>query len=206
MIVLDIETSGLDFHKCGIIQIGALELENPANQFLQEGRIDDDEGVVQSTNLPNAKTVEEVTGKTEQQMRDKTLQSQMQLLENFFEWCKGVKVRNFICQNTQFDYSFVLTKANKFGLSVPFYHRAFDLPTIAQIRYLDLKGKFSIKGSYTGMGLREILEFVGMKDERDIHSAIEDARITAECFSRLVYGKNLLEEFKEFPIPDYLRK
>ena len=33
MIVLDIETSGIDRVKCGIWQIGALELENPKNQF-----------------------------------------------------------------------------------------------------------------------------------------------------------------------------
>ncbi len=37
------------------------------------------------------------------------------------------------------------------------------------------------------------------------HNALTDAKLTAECFSRIVYGKNLLEEFKKFPIPEYLR-
>ena len=36
MIVLDIESSGLDSGRCGIWQIGALEFENPSNTFLQE--------------------------------------------------------------------------------------------------------------------------------------------------------------------------
>ena len=28
------------------------------------------------------------------------------------------------------------------------------------------------------------------------HNALEDAKLTAECFSRLVYGKEFLPEFK----------
>lgn len=52
MIVVDIETSGLDFNKCGIWQIGALELENPANTFLEEARIDDEDEIL---NDPQAK-------------------------------------------------------------------------------------------------------------------------------------------------------
>ena len=36
------------------------------------------------------------------------------------------------------------------------------------------------------------------------HNALFDVKITAECFSRLMSGKNLLEEFKEFSVPEYL--
>jgi len=46
MMVFDIETSGTNFYKCGIWQIGALELENPENTFLQEGRIDDKDKIL----------------------------------------------------------------------------------------------------------------------------------------------------------------
>lgn len=66
------------------------------------------------------------------------------------------------------------------------------------------------------MGLTNILEFCGMKDERislrdghvdrkgSPHNALEDAKLEAECFSRMAYGRNLLEEYKKFPLPDYL--
>ncbi len=66
------------------------------------------------------------------------------------------------------------------------------------------------------MGLSKILEFCGMEDTRVLlkdgeivkegkpHNALEDAKLTAECFSRIVNGKNLIEEFKKFPIPEYL--
>ena len=75
MIVLDIEASGLDSGRCGIWQIGALDFENPDNYFLEEGRIDD-EDIVEQDAL-------KVIGKEESELRDKTKQSQKQLIINF---------------------------------------------------------------------------------------------------------------------------
>jgi len=45
MIVLDIETSGLDSVKCGIWQIGAIDLATN-EEFLEEARIDDEDIVL----------------------------------------------------------------------------------------------------------------------------------------------------------------
>lgn len=208
MIVVDIETSGGDFQKCGILQIGALDLFNPENTFLEDARLGEDNEIVNATNLPSdsAKTVEEVLGMTEEDMREESRQSERQLLENFFKWIKTTKIKNFICHNPQFDYGFIWTKANKYGIKVPFHHHAFDTSTIAQIRYQDLNSQFLIKEDYTNMGLKNALTFVGMQDNRNTHNALEDAKLTAECFSRLVYGKNLLEEYKKYPVPEYLKK
>jgi len=206
MIVLDIETSGGDFQRCGILQIGAIELENPKNIFLEDARLEDENEIVDTTNLVDAKKVIEVLGMTEEEMRNKNKQSEKQLLKNFFEWIKRVKIKNFICHNPQFDYGFVWTKANKYSLKVPFYHRCFDLSTIALIRHYDINGKFLIKEDYTDMGLKNILAFVGMLDERKAHNALEDCKLEAECFSRLLNGKNLFPEFSKFPIPEYLKK
>ncbi len=209
MIVVDIETSGVDFIKCGIWQIGAVDLENPENQFLEESRIDDKEIVTGSAM--------KVTGKTEEELRDKGKQPQKELLEHFFDWCKKAKIKNFVCQNPQFDTTFLILKSQKNGLEYPFNYRAFDLHSIAQIRYLQIKKKLLIKESRSDMGLGNILEFCGMEDPRTKleegivikegkpHNALEDAKLTAECFSRLVYGKNLLEKYKKFPIPEYLK-
>ena len=206
MIVVDIETSGADFEKCGIIEIGAVELENPKNFFLEEARLGDDNKIINATNLVDARPVLEVIGRTEEQLRDKANQSEKGLLINFFKWCRGCKIKNFICHNPQFDYGFIWTKANEYGLEVPFYHKCFDLHTLAQQAYFQSKGEFLIKKDDSDMGLKNILEFVGMKDERKAHNALEDAKLTAECFSRLVYGKNLLPEYAVFKIPDCLIK
>ena len=108
MIVVDIETSGCDFEKCGIFQIGAVDSDNPTNTFLEDARIDQEDCVVNNTNLVDPRTVQEVTGKSEKDMRDGVNQSQKELLQNFFKWCEGVKVKNFIAHNTQFDYGFII--------------------------------------------------------------------------------------------------
>jgi DNA polymerase III epsilon subunit-like protein len=206
MIVVDIETSGGDFEKCAVWQIGAVELENPKNTFLEEARMDEEDQIVNSINLPDPKPVLEVIGKTEEELRDKKKQSQKQLIQNFLNWCSKIKKQNFICHNPQFDYGFIWTKANKYGLKFLVPHRCFDLHSFAAQKYFWLHGKFLEKENRSDMGLKNILSLVGMQDNRGIHNALEDARLTAEAFYRLVYGKNLLEEYSQFPVPDYIIK
>ena len=202
MIVVDLETSGLNFNKCGIWQIGAIELENPENIFLEEARIDDEDGVIDE----GEEKVLEIIGKTEEQLRDKNKQSQKKLLENFFKWIASVEIKNLVCQNPGFDRAFMEIKAKKYGLEIPFPHRSFDLHSVAQAKHVEIKGEFLIKDNKSDFGLSNILKFVGMKDERGAHNGLEDAKLEAECFSRLLYGKGLLKEFEQFPIPDYLKK
>ena len=214
MIVLDLEMSGLYPEKHGIWQIGALDLENPENYFIQECRIDDDEEVFQQAL--------DITGKTEVYLRDKNKQSQKQLLENFFKWAESIKIKNCICQNPSFDLNFILIKARKYGLKQNFHYRSFDMHTIAALKYFQLNGKWllSKNKSHSEFGLPRILEFCGMKDTRistnvetreviregTPHNALEDVKLTAECFSRIVFGKNLIKEFQHILIPDYLRQ
>ena len=210
MIVIDIETSGIDKMKCGIWQIGAVDFYAPKNQFIDECRIDD-EDIITDDAL-------KITEKTEEELRDRKKQSQKQLLEKFFSWTGSCKIKNLACQGPQFDYTFLEIKAAKYGLKMPFHYRAFDLHTIAQKVYYDIHGRFLIKDSYSDMGLSKILELCGMKDERrkfkdgkivregKPHNALEDAKLASECFSRLLHGKNLFSEYTKFLIPNYLRK
>ena len=199
---MDIETSGTDFLKCGVWQIGAIDLAT-GEEFLEESRIDDGDRIV---NMPgDSKTCLEVIGKTEEELRDKNKQSQKQLIENFFKWIENKFWKNFLCQNPVFDVGFLNNKSSKYGLIKPFYHRSFDLHNIAQIKYFELNGKFLIKKNHRDMGLKNILEFCGMKDERKAHNALEDCKLTAECFYRLVYGRNFFSEYSKFEIPKYLK-
>src|SRR3989339_1108677 len=118
MIVVDIETSGLDMDKSGIWQIGAVELENPKNFFFEEARIDDE-------NLVNHDSLK-IIGKTEHELRDTKKQSQKQLLSNFFKWAVKIKNNDCICQNPQFDWSFLSLKAEKYGIRFPLFYRTLD--------------------------------------------------------------------------------
>jgi hypothetical protein len=81
------------------------------------------------------------------------------------------------------------------------------------MKYFQLHKKFLIEEGKSVMNLTKIIEFCGMKDERiritegDIekqgkpHNALEDAKLEAECVSRILYGKSLFEEYKKFKIP-----
>ncbi len=198
MIVVDLETSGLDSVKNGIWQIGAVDLDNPENLFLEESRVDDEDEV--------SSGALRVIGKTELELRDKSKQSQKQLLENFFKWCEGISVKNCVCQNPQFDMGFLDIKTKKYGLSWVFHYRSFDLHSIASLKYFQINKKFLIKQDYSNMGLGNILSFVGMQDNRGAHNALEDAKLTAECFSRIFYGKGLFSEYDVFLIPEYLKE
>jgi DNA polymerase III subunit epsilon len=200
MIVLDIETSGLYPEKHGIWQIGAVDFENPSSTFLKEGRIDDEDEFTEGA--------AKVHGKSESYLRDSNKQIQKELLEKFFGWCKGVKVNNAVCHNPQFDIGFISLKARKYGLDFPIVHRSFDTHSIAATKYLDLNGKLLIdveKGK-SGMSLANILKLCGMENNRGSHDALEDAKLTAECLSRIWYGKSIFSEYSQFEIPEALRK
>lgn len=201
-IVLDIEFSGLDLIKCGIWQIGAIDL-NTMEEFIDEARIDDEDKIV---NIKGMIPVLESIGKTEKYLRNPNKQSQKGLLEKFFKWIKKRKLKSFLCQNPQFDFSFLRIKTMKYGLKIPFGPKCFDLHTIAQKKYYELYGKFLIRKDRSDMGLKNILNFCGLKDKRLAHNALEDCRLTAECFSRLMFGKNLFPKYKKFKIPEVLRK
>jgi len=210
MIVVDIEASGaFDPLKYGIWQIGATELENPSNTFLEEARID------------NADQIHEgalkVCGITEEELRDKTKQSQKQLLENFFSWVEKIENKILVAHNTPFDYSYLILRAQKYGLDFPFGYRSVDLHVIAFQKYLELNKKPPIENGKSIFNLRKVIEFCGMQDPRislnDLevvkegspHNALEDAKLEAECMSRILYGKGLLKEFEQFPIPNALK-
>lgn len=208
MIVVDIETSGLDCQKCGIWQIGALDFYNPSDIFLEEARIDE-EDIVEEGAM-------KICGLKKEQYKDKSKQSQKQLLIRFFKWTEDKKIKTIICQNPQFDWSFITLKANKYGLKVPFHHRTLDLHSIAALRYFQVNSKFLIKEGHSDMGLSTILKFCGVEDPRikldgntllkkgKPHNALEDCKLEAECFSRLIYKKSLLSEYSKFKLPDYL--
>jgi len=211
MIVVDTEFTRLDFNKGGLWQIGALDLENPENTFLEEAGLDDEDEIEEAAL--------DVVGKTEEELRDKKRQSQKELLEHFFKWAESTKIKNLICQGPQWDFGILLSKSHKYGLNFPFHHRCFDLHSVAQTKHMEIKGKLIIDKDHSDMGLNNILKFCGMEDPRrrigrnreiiqegSPHNALEDCKLEAECFSRLIYGKNLLPEFVKFKIPECLQK
>jgi len=213
MIILDAEMSGTMPEKHGLWQIAALDSENPLNSFFEESRIDEDE-VCDSQAL-------KVIGKTEQELRDITKQSTKEMLQHFFEWAKSVKTKICISQNIWFDMQFIAIKSRKNNVEVTTPYRTIDLHAVASLKYYQIHSQFLLSADKqkSNMDFTNVLKLCGMKDPRisiDMktnkvlqegtpHNALEDAKMTAECFSRIVYGKELLKEFNSQPIPDCLK-
>ena len=213
MIVVDIETSGLDTGRCGIWQIGSLEFEKPKNTFLQEGRIDNEDEITEEAL--------ELTGKTEKELRDPKKQIQKQLISNWLNWAGKCREKVLGGQNVGWDVSFIQNKCIRYDLRKKFHEttgqRSIDLHTEAQEAYRKINGIYLINETGKSvMDLAAVLKLCGISNERmiielgkvikkgKVHTAFEDCRLEAECFSRLLYGKNLFEEYEKFPIPKYL--
>jgi DNA polymerase III epsilon subunit-like protein len=215
MIVLDIEASGLDNGRNGIWQIGALEFENPKNVFFGECRIDDEDEIMLEAL--------ELIGKTEAELRDNRKQSQKKLILAFLEWTKTCKNKISIGQNIGWDLTFIQNKCLRYGLRKGFSEfigvRSIDLHALTQLIHYQINNGFLV-GDHgrSDLSLSKIIGFCGIEDKRRImskgkiveegnpHNALEDVRLTAECFSRIFYGKKLFEEFEGFPLPSYLIK
>ena len=214
MIVIDIESSGLNLAKNGIWQIGAIDLDT-GEEFFEEAKIDDEDEIMKEALV--------LTGKTEQDLRDKTKQSQKQLIENFLNWVEKFDERILAGHNVGFDVMFIQNKCIEYNLREKFHkitgQRSIDLHTLANIIYMKKNKKFKkSENGKSSMNLSSVLEFCGLKDKRMAmsngevikegkpHDALEDSKLEAECFSRLVYGKNLLPEFKKDPVPEYLEQ
>jgi len=198
MIVFDTEFSYSDFVKGGIFEIGAVDFENPKRKFFGQCRIDDDNIISQEAM--------QITGMTEEKLRDKKKMSQKDLIKKFLAWCDKSKTKNFMGHCIHIDFGHIVSKARKYNIAYDFHWRAYDLHSMASQKYLEINGKLLIKNNRSDMSLSKILEFCGMKDNRKIHNALEDAKLTAECFSRIVYGKNLIKEYRIFPLPKYLKR
>ena len=210
-IVLDIETSGVNLGENGIWQIGAIDLNNTEKVFFDESSIDDEDAV-------NEESLE-IIGKTEDELRNPNKQSQREMIEKFLSWVSVRPLRMFLCHNPQFDVGFINDKTTKYELKKTFNYRCFDMHSIAQQKHFEIHGKFLTKeNGSSGMDLSNVLNFCGMPDKRmkmnngevsqegTPHNALEDARLTGECFYRIIFGKNLFPEYSKYEIPKYLLK
>ncbi len=211
MIIVDIETTGVNFWENGIVSIGALYFYNPEIQFYEECRIDEEDIITEEALKINGFSREEIT--------DKKKQSQKELVRNFLEWLEKQETKMLAGHNVGFfDLNFIKTKAKKYDINIKTGYKSLDLCSVAQARHFQINGKFLLDDhKENGMNLPKVLNFCGMRDERieikdgklinqgKSHNALEDCKLEAECFSRLLSGKELFEKYSKFPIPEYLK-
>jgi DNA polymerase III subunit epsilon len=193
MIIVDSEWSGVDPSKHSVLSIGALDFYNPSNQFYGECKIWNGASI--------SEEALEVNGFTKEQCMDSHKMSEGELVREFIRWGEQCKNHTFAGQNVGIDLTFLRTAAFRAKLNWPFAQRVIDLHTLAYFHMLRRGIKPPEEKNRSALNSDAISAYVGIPNELDPHNALNGAKQAAECFSRLIHDKHLLEEFKEHPIP-----
>lgn len=195
MIALDVETTGTNPSVHSILAIGALDMENPHNQFYGDCRAFDGAHFE-----PEAL---EINGLTEDQAQNPDWQSEEELVRAFIAWATNCRDWTFVGQNPAFDRGFIEAACGRYGINYPFAHRAIDTHSLAYM-HITQQGKtppFDVRRHHSIINLDYILTYTGVPAEPKPHNALTGAMCHAEVASRLLYGKKLLPDFDIYSIP-----
>jgi len=198
MIVIDIETTGLDVLQHSILEIGALDFNNPYNKFFQRCRISSEEKV--DINALD------VNGYYKTKLCDSGEQSLYDLLQNFVKWVDPIKDKTLAGQNVDFDISFLKRSLTQTGLNWSLGWRKVDLHTLAYCDLLKKGHDAPLKNDLSDLNGDYIMQYVGLPSEPRPHLGINGAMYAAEAISRLIYGKSLINQFERYIIPSHFNR
>jgi DNA polymerase III epsilon subunit-like protein len=197
MIVLDIETTGLDPQRHSIIEIGAIDFSNPSIYFNGKCQIWSGAEVDLSAL--------EINGFTPEEIQDNKIDSQMELLSNFKNWTEIIEDKTVAGQNVDFDMNFLIESYKRFGLNFNLGKRKVDQHSIVYAHFLKRNIKPPLKDGISDLSSDIIMNYVGLPAEPRPHRALNGARYETESLSRLIFGKGVFDEFADYAIPDYLQ-
>ena len=192
MIIVDVEFSGLDAEKDSIVSIGAVELENPQNQFYGECKI-----WLGAHINPDAL---EVNGFSVEEINDTKKQSDGELVKNFIDWAHNCSEHTLAGQNPSLDMEFIRNSAKRYHLDWNFAHRTIDLHSLCFMHMIKQGIVPPISNKRTDLDSDKIMKYVGIPVEPHPHNALNGAKFEAEAISRLLYDRKLLPEFEKNPI------
>lgn len=198
MIVLDIETTGTDPRLHSIVEVGAIDFDNPVNHF--NARCQIWEGA--EIDLKALK----INGLTLNDIQDNTILTQIDLISSFINWIENVEDKTIAGQNVDFDIDFLNESSARCGLDFNLGKRKVDQHSIVYAHFLKRKTKPPLKDGFSDLNSDFIMNYVGLPPEPKPHRAINGARFEAEALSRLISGRVLFEEFDKYAIPAYLLK
>jgi DNA polymerase III epsilon subunit-like protein len=196
MIVIDIETTGLDPKRNSIIEIGAVDFQNPRNLFNGRCRIWDGAEIDLNALEINGYTVADTT--------DPDIYSQEELLVRFIKWTDDIHDKTLAGQNVDFDIDFLNEGFKRAGISFRAGKRKVDQHSIAFAHLLKRKITPPLADGFSDLNSNLIMNLVGLPAEPRPHKALNGAKYQCEALSRLIYGKGLLDEFAVYKIPPYL--
>lgn len=194
MIALDVETTGLDPETCSIVALGAIDTDEPENQFYDEC------GVWEGAHLSDEALA--IHGFTRSELTDGSKKSEAELVRAFIAWATDrPENHTFIAQNPSFDHDFVRYACKRAGIEFPFAKRTIDVHSITWLHMVRQGVPPPVGTHHSLISLDFALRYCGIPEEPRPHNALTGALSHAEVFSRIAYTKKLLPDFSTFEIP-----
>lgn len=195
MIIVDVEASGVVYHKHSIISIGAIEYENPTNRFYGECRIWDGAHIMEDATA--------VHGMSDASITDPNKQTEEELVRAFLEWSQHMGDRTLTGQNISFDRDMIKAGCERAGIPWDMAYRTIDTHTLCWMHMVKrgLTPPVDEQHRRSALNLDAVLNYCGIPSEPEPHNALTGAMCHAEVTSRLLHDRMLLPEFSEFPIP-----
>lgn len=199
MIIVDVETTGVKPDKHSIVSIGAVDFSNPSNEFYSECR------PWRGAEINDFALA--INGFTREELVDPSRRPLQQSMKEFVDWVSGIGDYTIGGQNVGgFDVKFLQSSIDRYDLNFDLGHRARNLHSTTCDTFDKLGMKIPLKDGKSNLSLDDILRFVGLLPEPKPHNALTGAKLEAEAYSRLLFRKNLLPEYKEVLLPEYLEK
>ncbi len=196
MIALDVESSGLDPREASILSIGAVDTDDPTNQFYEECRAWDGADISDEALAINGFDRGEVLGEAGDKM------TEAELVASFVAWATDrPENRTLVAQNGSFDRDFVQAACRRAGIESPFAHRVLDTHALCWLHMVKRGMTPPVEKHRSAINLDYILNYCGIPSEPKPHNGLTGALSHAEVFSRIAYTKKLLPEFSQFDIP-----
>lgn len=193
MIIIDVESTGTEEDKHSLVSIGAVDFLDPSRRFYRECRIWEEADV-----MPEALTI---NGMSEEEIRDPSKITDGELVEEFTVWAQEGKSLMLAGHNPILDFMFVKATAERNHINFPFPKRMLDLHSVCFTHMMVSGIEPPMEEGKSKLNSDAVLKYCGIPTEPHPHIAINGALYEAEAFSRLLRSQNLLEEFKEHPIP-----
>ncbi len=192
MIFLDLETTGIDPLIHGIASIGAIDLMNPTRTLYLEPR------------LPLGKVVDpfalKVNGFQESELRSLERKTLAEILIELIRWTQQTPILTLAGHNIMFDRSFLQTAFKEAELPWNFGFRSVDVHAVAIAKLHEKSLDIPLRNNKYDITLDRAAQLVGLPAEPQPHTALTGAKYAAEVYARLVFHKNLLPEFAQYPL------
>ena len=177
LVVFDTETTGIEFGKDTIIELGAVSLENGA----ETGSMD------RLIHLPEGKRlppfIMNLTGITDEQLQAEGVAPE-EAAGDFCALLEGAERPLLVAYNAQFDLNFLFWFLRPFGL----------VDVLKKPRFLDALTVYRDRRDYPHK-LCNAIESYGLADAVNSHRAVDDARATVQLLEAMAAERDDLAQY-----------